>query len=76
MPIRIGIGYSQEEQRERREGLTAKRWGGFSVGDGAPEGQRQRWDRWVGAAGSSRPRGVRSEAAVSIDLSRKPFFLP
>lgn len=65
---------------EEGGGTHGEAVGRFSVGDRAPEGQRQRWDRWergrslspfrlVGAAGSSRPRGVRSEAAISIDRS-------
>lgn len=65
---------------EEGGGTHGEAVGRFSVGDRAPEGQRQRWDRWergrslspfrlVGAAGSSRPRGVRSETAISIDRS-------
>lgn len=58
---------------EEGRGTHGEAVGRFSVGDRAPDrwerGRRLSPFRLVGAAGSSRPRGVRSEAAISIDRS-------
>lgn len=64
---------------EEGRGTHGEAVGRFSVGDRAPDrwerGRRLSPFRLVGAAGSSRPRGVRSEAAMSIDRSIAEAFL-